>query len=300
MVSQDYKKNKVKKVSIYNRKDYLMYTAEVDTNGNLWGIKTRGARFFVSYRTIEISKQHVIQERAYYKNDLLMRMDSIVNKVCVYEEGDSMLVYHEKRMISYWRGSLINEKNEYLNATYLGQIVQPERSPLDEPEEEDSHVDTTMLYFTEAKRTDYTDQLLYTYKSYVQHSLESNLIAGERVPWDKIKDHSFYKVYRPEFFEDCPVDGACFEEPVHFSEAMWCGSADYDRAHAQDGHSYRYAFLENGLYNTYILDYYPIDPNPAPPSEQENKLDLDLEEMGPQRLSTPESSVLYTYRYVYY
>jgi hypothetical protein len=306
-----YVAEKVKTVELYNFKNQLFYRCELDKKGKVVKTGIQGQKYFITNKTVDLNKSHRISEIGYYKNDLLMRLDTVIFYVHTYMSGDTVFTYHERRTISYMRGQLINEKNRYLNGRYLNKKIEISDGPNLVIPSANGKKEKSKVYLKKAFKTNFDSLSILLTKDVRYFSSPFHQLGGQDLTWESVQSHAFFYLLNQQSIEFYPVEGADFNEPLQYQERMWCGSSDYDRQHYNDGRSYRYSRLENGLYDTYSLYYYPVDPNPPKKEPRpkdstavdEGGLSPQIEEIidtGPRRLSTPEISAIYHYKYTFY
>lgn len=306
-----YKKLKVKTVELYNSKGHLFYQSQIDKSGKVLKTGVQGRKYFITNKNVAINKSHQVSETGYYKNDVLMRLDTVIDYVHIYNMGDTILTFHEHRTISYIQGGLVNKKNRYLNARYLNKKIELAENPFQVMPITNEKKEKKKFYLKKAFKTDYDSLSLFITKDVRSFSSPCHNLGEQKLTWENVKSHSFFKLFNQKSIETYSVEGANFNEPLQLQERMYCGNSDYDREHYYDGRSYKYSRLENGLYDTYSLYYYPVDPNPPKrkPIPQDSVkmgdkyvlLEIEfIDTPGPRRLSTPEIKMIYQYKYSFY
>ena len=94
-----YVAEKVKTVELYNSKNQLFYHCELDTHGKVVKTGIQGKKYFITNRRVDLNKSHSISEIGFYKNDVLMRLDTVIFYVHTYDSGDTVFTFHERRTI---------------------------------------------------------------------------------------------------------------------------------------------------------------------------------------------------------
>lgn len=309
---EKYRKAKVKTVSLYNTSGTLFYRCELDALGQVVETGILGRNYFITRKVVQINPSYQITKTGYYKEDQLMKLDSVIIFVHKYEVGDTILTYHEKRIVTYMMGSLVNEKNDYLNERYLNKKIETPDSDQFLVVEPEDKKDRKKVYLKKELRTDYDSLAFINVKDVRYFNSAYHKVGDVELNWEDVSSHPFFELVNQKMIENCLVDGACFEEPMFPGRRndMICGYGEYQRRHYNDGKSYGYTKRPDGLFDTYYLDYYPVDPNP--PKQEEKAVDTSnvdeiiiiepemLRDAGPRRLSTPERSIIYEYRYTFF
>ncbi|MFT5780290.1 MAG: hypothetical protein ACI837_003251, partial [Crocinitomicaceae bacterium] len=296
-----------------------------DRTGKVIKTGLRTNRFYIFTESIVYAPHVNATVKTYYENDQIVRVDTVISIQHRYEHMDTTIRYQKRNHSSYYAGSLLNEKNTYLNENYLGMPIINLMTPcifsiggLNDPD----YVYEPPNYFDSPLRTDYDSNTLYLIetKSDISDFYATTNYDREEINIDEqpeLREHPFVKGMNSYSSNNyCIEEGTCMNEPIHMHERMWCGSSMYsDNYEYFASTKYGYEVREDGLYDSFHLDFYAADTAKYEPPPRDTTLKLiattpaSLFAMDPlytynqsriRRVSTPKRTPLYSFKYVFY
>lgn len=267
-----YKEHKVKKILIYTAGGKLSYLFELDTAGN---IIRQGYpyHYFTVYSSGRLNEETSAYSYAYYQDSILVRTDTIFNKIISYKHGDTAMAYKQVRTKVYKIGFLINEQNRYYNDRfYKKHFKESGIIPVT------YYVKTLgirhrsrrgLIYIKNKLTCNYDSMKLYFGSETYYNSNFNAHTEITKKDIDSQKDlhgHPFYNRYQVSEKNSYKIQGEDFNEPIVTTEASYCGNHYYyqqRRIEEQKHYSSEIKFNQKGLYESYYQLYYPEDTSDA-------------------------------------
>lgn len=267
-----YKEHKVKKILIYTADDKLSYLFELDTAGN---VIRQGYpyHYFTVYATSRLNEEASTYSYAYYQDSILVRTDTIFNKIISYKNVDTAMAYKQVQTKVYKIGFLINEQNRYYNDKfYKKHFKESGILPVT------YYVKTLgirhrsrrgLIYLKNKLTCNYDSMKLFSCSETYYNSNFNAHAENTKKNIDLQKDlprHSFYLSYQVSEKNTYKIQGEDFNEPIVTTEASYCGNHYYyqqRRIEEQKHYSSEIKFNQKGLYESYYQLYYPEDTSDA-------------------------------------
>ena len=307
-----YKNRKVKKVRVHNTEGELMFYCLLDSNGKVFEKGWQGQNYFVIYEIYQYDIYNYTTVTKYFKNNWLMKLDSVSGYYQDYKNADTSLYYSRTNRTHYLLGEIMNERNAYYNEKFFDKKIEADPnnlaiSPL-------LMLPLKQKYYSKKFKTDYQEGKLYKnshaiYTTGFHHYNRQTELNRDIINW-----HPFFKDVSKSDVNEFYVDGANFTEPRKTYERMYCGySLNRNRYRSDNGVSYRYCKRADGLYDYYYLNYYAEDTTKIPTKKIGNEAVIDTvynslsvkviessQHKYIRRVTVPETTELFRFSYDFY
>lgn len=306
----------VKKMEVYDHTGSTLYfLLELDSLGKTVRSGTKSNHYFTVVENFTDEKNGSGTICKYFEKENLMRIDTNFYKEFTYKNADTSISFGRRTYITYKKGALINEQNDYYNETYLNkeviinnsfeiniQVYDKKGNLVSEKQDN--------IYLKKKLKTDYDTSTLYLCKTEVYDDgfYATSDSGRNEILFEKITKHPYAKQWRKNDKKDCFTDGECFHEPSSLMQSMWCGSAMYRQNEYYSSHNYGYTQNENGLHENFFTDYFPPDTSKVIPQPVDSiALTNSVLTISPypfqnyqRRMSTPIRTINYVFRYEYF
>lgn len=302
-----FKQNRIKKVTVIYAKPKrlegrILYSIQFDIFGKVLSeyFMANNTLYSVRFDTITFPKKKIfikqifrLQNERYFAYDSLKKLfqiDSLIEDVCDYKNGDTVMHFLTTTFKSYKTGNLINSRNYHYNYYYL-------------QEEKTNTAGFEYLYFQNNLPFDITKQIKSSfYEQYKSDSMyltkafqnTSEFTCSIYPPEKALKNYAFgkhhfvkkhYKKPKTHYY----VQGENFVEPERLSST--CGFI-----HSEKFSKRVITKNENGLNDTVFIDSYPLENGGFCIKPKDANCDFYLK----GRSGVPERFPLYAFRYEYF
>jgi len=289
-----YQSASVRKVKIYNNDDELEWMIELDKNGMIIKRGIQDYNYYVTEENIYAKSGQKLTVTKYYKAEKLSRIDTSHITSYSYINGDTTLTYSKSTELVYMIGDLINKRNDYYNTKYfesnIGQDNENDRKPFFKLMSNKSTLKS--MPFVNYK-TNYNSDVFHfcrreTYHTDLVAKINDTIVSFD----DDLLTHPFFLISTTDF-EDCFVDGACFDEPAVMIEDFNCNFPIQSEKDGCKNVRYNYLSDESGLHIEFHALYFdePSDTS----AENLTTVKIDLNNQIPTNVL-----VLYTFRYEFF
>lgn len=194
---QPFKEKRVRKISIYNWQDSLIWFFELDRSGNTVGEGWQGAYYFRTMKR-KFELPDTFECKTWSTGEIVMRKDTQEAYHKIYRNADTLMEYDEYNITVYKRGKLINEQNAWYTRKYLSR-------------RESFKADYDSLVLFMCSRNYYRENFMASVKD-KKINLDTN----------SLREHPFFKKYRRPAFRKYFVEGENFIEPTQ--QPFTCGN----------------------------------------------------------------------------
>ena len=258
-----YHSKKVKTVEVSSENGTVIWRLRLDTAGNMINTGYRGYNYFTEFEEIKKGENEFIRVTRYYEGEVLVRIDSLEYFTKKYLNQDTTLVVVFSNHKDYRIGYLINERNRYYNANYMGVPISDIGSSFyvtDLYTSESGEIKAQMNYYDKAYKTDYDSLKMYHCFSKTQIQNEYGLLMSAYLSIDlENLNHPFIREQNAATSYNYFTDGSDFWEPVFYRPQMLCSVDPYNFYPVDNGYRTGYHYDDKGLITEYYCDYFPED-----------------------------------------
>jgi hypothetical protein len=251
----------VKTVEVSSENGTVIWLLRLDTAGNIINTGFRGYDYFTECEEVKKGENELIRVTRYFEGEVLVRVDSVEYFTKKYFNQDTTLVVVFSNHKDYRIGHLINERNRYYNANYLGvPCADLRNSFFVSYESESGEIKAQMNYYDKAYKTDYDSLKMYPCfsKTEIQNVYGFLISTNSLIDLENV-NHPFIREQNASSSYDYFADGADFWEPVFYRPQMFCSVYPYNFYPVDNGYRTGYHYDDKGLITEYYCDYFPED-----------------------------------------
>jgi hypothetical protein len=253
-----YSERHIREITARSMDSSIFWKVQLDTAGKVTFRGYRGDYFYITeqYKSNALSDTDTIIT-GYYRQERLMRLDTVITIRYSYDHADTIIKFASTNTISYYRGSLLNEQNQYYNGRYLHKKIANGIGAIPFP---GGRPGRKHVYLHKRLRTDYNDTMLYLSSKQLNYGyFNASVNDTFLLTRDTLSDHPYVRRYYRKNKGTAYVDGGLFREPHIYGTSWVCGTGLHQMAERSRRTRYGYTTNNSGLYDSFYSDYMDED-----------------------------------------